>query len=255
MKIEIIKQYYDYSWRLNNPYCERGCYNSNDVNITTHLRVKDIHGKVWELLDNGNRYDNKIYKKSHSRYDLILESFVIDTEFEHCRSIIGHPAQVSDFSNDIFRLCELEQNFDPETKDTIILSKDVRKQRREHYIGFAIENVYFDHVDYLKHPEIINEDPYIQKGIRCEMRTRDKMFHWLNKTNPMNSDDYDEHCQKQTQIIPLNNNKKEALKELNDAIMNEITILDLGQNTLDILDVVLKAQEQNRNIKIMMRGN
>jgi len=243
MKIDTIQKFYDYSWRLHNPlFFDK--LNPEDVDVTTHIKVTDIHGKKWELLDNGCRYDNKIYQNSHSRYDLVLETFIVDKEFEHCRGTIGYPMPVSDYSNIIFRLCELEPNFNPETIETIILSRDVRKRRKEHYIGFAME--YVD-VDYSKYPKAINEDPYIQIGIRCEMRTRDKMFHWLNKSNPMNSEDYDEHCQKQTQIIPLNNNtKKEALKELNDAIINEITILDLGQNTLDILDVIIHAQKQNR---------
>ena len=225
MIIDTIQQFYDYSWRLHNPFFWSK-YNPANVNITKHLQAKDIHGKHWELLDNGNRYDNKVYQNSHSRYDLVLETFLMENEIEHFRRLMGHPAQVSNYCNVIFCLCELEPNFNPETIETIILSRDKRKRRSEHYIGFAIE--------------LSN----IQIGIRCEMRSRDKMFHWLNKKNPMNNDDYDECCQKQTQIIPLNNKAKDdAIQELNDAIMNELTILDLGGHTIEMLNVISRAQK------------
>ena len=226
MQIEIIQNFYDYSWRLHNPDFRWRC-NPADVNITTHLRVTDIHGKWHDLLDHGSRYDSAIYQKSHSRYDLILETFIIPMH-----------------SHVIFRLCELEPDFNPETADSIIPSRDKRKRCKEHYIGFAME--YVD-IDYSKHPQALDEDPYVQIGVRCEMRARDKMFHWLNKHNFMNSDEYDECCRKQTQIIPLNNqDKNAAAKELNDAIMNELTIIDLGGNTLDMLGVICDAQNQKK---------
>lgn len=226
MKIETSKQYYDYNWRLHDPYSMQKCYNPSDVNITTHIRATDIHGKAWDLIDNGFRYDNKIYQNSHSRYDLILETFILDKKFEHSRGVIGYETPVSDYSNTIFRLCELEPDFNPETVDTLILPRDKRKWRKDHYIGFVEQN----------------ENPFIQMGIRCEMRSRDKMFHWLNKNNPMKSDLYEECCQKQTQIIPLGKKtKNDAIKELNDAIMNELTIIDLDGNTLKMIDVIMRA--------------
>ena len=239
MKIEIFDKFYDYCWRIHNSYFTRNFYNPNDVNITTQLLATDIHGKKWELLDNGNRYDNEIYQNSHSRYDLILETFIMDEELSNPHNSMSNSVN----QNIIFRLSELEPNFNPEEVDTIILSRNQRKKRREHYVGFAGKYLFYD---YTKSSKFIKEDPFLLMGIRCEMRSRDKMFHWLNKNNPMNSDDYVECCQKQTQIIPLNNKTKDdAIKELNDAINNEIAILELNHDLSDILNVIERAKKMD----------
>lgn len=246
MKIETIKEYYDYSWRLHNPEFKEKC-NPDDVNITKHIRATDIHGKTWDLLDNGNRYDNEIYQNSHSRYDLILGKVIMNKTFEHVRGTIEYEMPKSDYSNVIFRLYELEPNFNPETINTIILDQNMQKGCKEHYIGFAINYIDDSDRDYSKYPKEPNEDPEIQKGIRCEMRSPDKMFYWLNEHNPMNGEEFDERCRKQTQIIALNNKSKDdAINELNDAIMNEITILDLGGDSL--LEVIYKVKEKKSRI-------
>lgn len=242
MRIETIQKFYDYSWRVHNPYdtwSSNQC-DSKNVNTTTHIRVTDIYGKKWDLLDNGNRYNNEISQNEHSRYDLVLETFNIPHKSNHQhRFVMGHEYDdASNYASIIFRCCELKQDFNPEITDLIEFSKDAKNPHKEHYIGFAEE---FVEIDYDKYPEALDENPYIQCGIRCEMRSRDKMFQWLNKNNPMKSDDYDEHCRKQTQIISLDNlTKVEATKALSNAIENELEILDLGSNLLDIMGVIEK---------------
>ena len=246
MKIETIKEYYDYSWRFHNPEFKKKS-NPKDVNITTHIKATDVHGKTWDLLYNGSRYDNEIYQNSHSRYDLILGKVIMNKTFKHLRGIIGYEMPESDYSNVIFHVCELEPNFNPETIDTILLDQNIQKGCKEHYIGFAIKYIDNSDRDYSKYPKEPNEDPEIQEGIRCEMRSPDKMFHWLNEHHPMKGEEFDEHCRKQTQIIALNNKSKDdSVKELNDAIMNEITILDLGGDSL--LEVIYQAKEKKSSI-------
>ena len=240
MKIETIEIFYDYSWRRHNPFSLSAFYYPKNVDTTTYISATDIHGKMWHLLDNGVRYDNKIYQKSHSRYDLVLDTFIME-ENTHFR---GHMTD-SFYSNIIFRLCELEPDFNPENIDTIILSRDKRKRRSEHFIGFAREFVF---IDFSKNPNALSEDQYVKMGVRCEMRVRDKMFHWLNKNNPMNNNDYDEYYHVQKQIIPLCKNMKtnDAVKELNNAIVYEMSILE-GGASISILNVINRAQKEKNS--------
>ncbi|MDM1348963.1 MULTISPECIES: hypothetical protein [Myroides] len=247
MKIEIIQKFYDYSWRVNNPYdtwSSNEC-NSKNVNVTTHLRVIDSSGNIWDILDNGNRYNNDISKNEHSRYDLILETFNVPHKSNHQhRFVIGHEYDdVSNYNSIIFRCCALKHNFNLEIIDKIEYTKYVQNPLIEHYIGFAEQ---FIEMDYDKFPEAIDKDPFIQCGIRCEIRPADNMFHWLNNNNPMNSEEYDECCRKQTQIISLDKlEKDEAIKVLNNAIENELEILDLGSNMIDIINVIEKFKREN----------
>lgn len=240
MKIEIIQKFYDYSWRIHNPYVEFTSeqLDFKNVNVTVYIKLTDDSGKNWELLDNGNRFNNEISQNEHSRYDLILNKFNIQHKSNHKhRFIMGYEHEnISNYNSIIFRCCELKPDFNPELTDTIDLSSDARKPYKEHYIGFAEQ---FIEIDYDLFPKDLDENPYIQCGIRCEMRPINKMYKWLNINNPMKGDDYDECCRKQTQIILLNNfTEKEATNALNNAIENELDILDLGYNLMDIFNVI-----------------